>query len=146
VVVPILSPDGEWLGHVGRSWQKDAELPYLYGKGLQRRETLYNAAALNVQTDKPVMVVEGVLDALALWPDAVAVLGKPSEPQIWALADAARPVAVVLDGDAWSEGEALAMTLRLEGQRAGSVRLPPKTDPDEVDRGWLDEEVRRCLT
>lgn len=144
VVVPILSPDGVWLGYVGRSW-KDAMVKYLYPKGMNRREVLYNHAAVIQQTERPLFVVEGVFDALALWPDAVAVLGKPSDPQIFALADAPRPVAVCLDGDAWAEGQQLAMRLKLEGQRAGNIHLPPKKDPDEVPRAWLDEEAARCL-
>lgn len=146
VVVPVLSPDGDWQGFVARAWVKKHPIPYLYPKGMARRELLYNHAALNVQTERPVFVVEGVLDALALWPDAVAVLGKPSAGQIIALAETPRPVAVALDGDAWAEGEELAMTLQLEGQRAGNIRLPPKKDPDEVPRQWLDEEARRCLS
>lgn len=145
VVVPVLSPDGEWLGFVARAWTKKADVPYLYPRGMNRRDTLYNHAALLVRTERPVFVVEGVMDALALWPDAVAVLGKPSDPQVWALADCPRPVVVALDGDAWREGEELALRLQLEGQRAGNVRLPAKMDPDEVSRRWLDEEAQRCL-
>jgi DNA primase len=146
IVVPVLSPDNVWQGYVTRDWTGLAVSPYLYPPRMDRANLLYNHTALNEQTERPVMVVEGVLDALALWPDAVALLGKPSEPQVLALADCPRPVAIVLDGDAWEEGDALAMRLGLEGQRAGSVRLPPKKDPDEVDKAWLAEEVRRCLT
>jgi hypothetical protein len=145
VVVPVLSPDGDWLGFVARAWMKKHPIPYLYPRGMARREVLYNHAALLVRTEKPVFVVEGVLDALALWPDAVAVLGKPSDGQLIALAETPRPVAVALDGDAWAEGEELAMRLELEGQRACNIKLPPKTDPDEVPRAWLDEEARRLL-
>jgi hypothetical protein len=145
VVVPVLSPDEDWLGFVARAWTKKADVPYLYPEGMQRAEILYNHAALLVETDEPVYVVEGVMDTLALWPHSVALLGKPSDPQVWALADAERPVVVVLDGDAWREGDALALRLKLEGQRAGSVRLPAKLDPDEVPRDWLVEEGRRAL-
>jgi hypothetical protein len=160
VIVPITSPEGEWLGWVGRIWEsipKDildtifalgGSAPgrkYTYPAGMRRAEILFNSAALLVETDEPVIAVEGVFDALAYWPHAAAVLGTASEQQIWALGAARRPVAVVLDGDAWRQGEALAMRLQLEGQRAGFVRLPPKVDPDEVDQGWLREEARRCL-
>jgi DNA primase len=146
IIVPILNAIGEWLGYVGRAWTKNAARPYLYPKGMQRGEVLYNHAALLVETDTPVMVVEGVFDSLALWPDAVAVLGKPSHFQIDALSTAKRPIAVVLDGDAWREGYSLSMKLRLMGQQAGSVRLPPRTDPDEVDKNWLHERASQCLS
>lgn len=145
VVVPVLSPDDAWLGFVARDWTKQAQAPYLYPKGMERRDILYNHRALLVGNETPVFVVEGVMDALALWPDAVAVLGKPSDPQVWALADAARPVVVCLDGDAWREGEQLALRLQLEGQRAGNVILPPKTDPDEVPLELLRLAGLRCL-
>lgn len=145
VVVPMLSPDGIWMGFVARAWKKKHPIPYLYPKGMARRDALYNHAALLRDTDVPVFVVEGVMDSLALWPDAVAILGKPSDPQVWALAECKRPVAVCLDGDAWEEGETLAMRLRLEGQRAGNIVLPPTLDPDEVEVQWLREEARRVL-
>jgi DNA primase len=144
VVVPVLSPDDVWLGFVARAWTKKADVPYLYPKGMARRDILYNHKTL-LREGPPVFVVEGVMDALALWPDAVAVLGKPTDPQVWALADSPRPIAVCLDGDAWQEGEALALRLRLEGQRAGSIRLPPTKDPDEMEVQWLREEARRVI-
>ena len=145
IIVPVLTPDGDWVGYVGRTWTKKADMPYLYPRGMNR-QVLYNHAALFSQTDAPVFVVEGVMDALALWPDAVAVLGKVSEPQLWALVDAERPVAVCMDGDAWREGQELAMRLKLEGCRAGNIRLPPKKDPDEMEKSWLHEEARRVAT
>ena len=48
-------------------------------------------------------------------------------------------------GDAWEEGWALAMRLRLHGMRAGSVRLPPRKDPDQVDPAWLRAAARASL-
>lgn len=145
VIVPIFSPDAAWLGWVGRVWFKQADRAYVYPRGMKRAELLYNHAALLEESDTPVLVVEGVFDALAHWPNAVAVLGKPSEQQIYALASARRPVVAVLDGDAWREGWALAARLRIEGQRSGSVRLPPRLDPDEVPVQWLWENARRSL-
>ena len=146
VVFPILAA-GEWLGFISRLHRKaePGEASYLYPEWLKRKNTLYNFEALHVVTDEPVIVVEGALDALAYWPDSVAVLGKPSQEQTFMLADTHRPVAVVMDGDAWAEGMELSLKLQLEGQRAGFVRLPPRTDPDEVDRTWLREEARRCI-
>lgn len=145
VIVPIIDSQDKWQGWVGRAWRGDVEKPYLYPRGMKRAELMYNDAALDERTSEPVMVVEGVFDALALWPDAVAVLGKPSAWQVGALVAASRPIAVVLDGDAWREGEALAMSLRLHGQRAGFVRLPPRVDPDEVPKDELRAMARDCI-
>lgn len=143
VVVPVID-DGRWRGWVARSWGP-SDRPYLTATRMPRAEVFFNGRILDEESDAPALVVEGVFDALALWPAACAVLGKPSHWQIGALAAAPRPVVIVLDGDAHEQGWALAMRLRLEGQRAASVRLPPKTDPDEVPRAWLDAEIATAL-
>lgn len=144
VVVPLLDSDRDtWLGWVARSWKKDAERKYLYPRGMVR--SLYNHAILLEESDEPVYVVEGVFDALALWPYAVAVLGKPTEQHIEALISARRPVVMVLDGDAWEEGWALSMRLKMEGQTAGNIRLAPGVDPDEVDLADLWEAAKTSL-
>lgn len=145
VIVPVLADDGEtWLGWVGRTWY-NSDRAYTYPKGMARGSVFYNGKALVEPVDDPVLVVEGVFDAIHLWPRAVALLGKASEEQMDALAITRRPVVVVLDGDAWLEAYAMAARLRLHGQRAGYVRLPPKADPDEVPGAWLDEEIERAL-
>ena len=144
VVVPVKRA-GAWLGWVARAWTKQAERTYLYPRGMQRGSVLYNEAALDVETDHPVLVVEGVFDALALWPHAVAVLGKPSRWQEDRLLFAHRPVSVVLDGDAHDEGWAFGNKLALRGAKAGSVKLPPKADPDEVDKAALFAAAWRSI-
>ena len=141
VIVPIPdydNPELDWIGWVSRDATGTAERPYLYPRNMDRLGLLYNAPALWVETETPVYVVEGTLDALALWPDAVAVLGKPLDSQIALLARARRPVVVALDGDAWALGQTLAWTLRMYNQRSGAVRLPPGLDPDEIPRDVLD--------
>jgi DNA primase len=146
VVVPVLV-DGNWRGWVARDFTGKAEKKYLNARGNWRGDVLFGADALRRETETPVMITEGVFDALPFVGDAVAVLGKPTEEQLWIIKTTARrPVAVVLDGDAHEEGWALAMKLRLDGIRAGSVRLPPKKDPDQVDRNWLFEEARRVIS
>ncbi len=142
VVVPIDGPGGVLAGWVGRSWVPDVPRKYLYASGMQRQSLVYNGDVLQEETETPVLVVEGVFDCFPFWPDAVAVLGKPSEGQVGVLAAARRPVVVVLDGDAWEEGRSLAWRLRFDGARAGFVRLPACLDPDEVDPAWLAAEAR----
>lgn len=144
VVVPVLSPAGEWWGWVSRVWGGVRD-PYRTAPGMALGAGVYNHAALLLKTDEPVMVVEGCFDALPYWPKAVAMLGKPKKAQVASLAEAQRPVVVVLDGDAWQEGQMLAMDLQFQGQTAGYVRLPPKQDPNSVDPAWLREEVSKCL-
>lgn len=143
VIVPCLNPDGSWWGWFGRSWVP-CDLGYKTAPGMSR-EKLYNARALAVETERPVLVVEGVLDALPYWPDAVACLGKPGEPQFDRLLDARRPVAVCLDGDAWEEARVLAWRLKMRGRRAGFVRLPAASDPNSIDQDWLRAAAAECV-
>jgi len=132
IVVPV-HPLGstEWRGWVGRAWNPDVDLRYVYPPGMPRGQLLFNADALLVETTTPVLVVEGVFDALPHWPNAVACLGKPVESQVQMMKGARRPLLVALDGDAWSEGAALAMRLNLSGKTAASLRLPPRKDPGD---------------
>ena len=154
IVVPF--PDyekpGAWAGWVARAYRPLAPMPdgrlppqYRYARGFKRDRYFYNSPELFVDTEKPFFVVEGALDVHALWPDAGALLGKPLAFHAALLASAYRPIAVCMDGDAWEDGWSLAMQIRFLGGRAGNIRLPPKIDPDEVERQWLDEEARRCL-
>lgn len=146
IVAPVFADDERTLvGWSARAWVRGARVPYLNAPGPWRSSCLYNASALYVQTDAPVLVVEGVFDALAYWPDAVALLGKPTGAQLSLLAASKRPIAVVLDGDAWVEGDAIAYRLRLRGVTAGAVRLPACVDPDEVDHSALREAAQACL-
>jgi DNA primase len=141
VVVPIFDPLGRVLvGWSARSYVESPFPKYLYPTGMDRRSIVYNGAALLRDTADPIFAVEGVFDALALWPDAIAFLGKPSAPQIEALVSSKRPVVALLDGDAWRESLALMLRLMLRGHAAGSVRLPPRLDPATVDA----EAVRRA--
>lgn len=144
VVVPVLDEVGDWLGWVARAWGQ-SERPHDSMRGPWKRSVLYRQDLLLEETEEPILVVEAAFDAIAHWGRAVAVMGKPSAEQLDALAAARRPVVLALDGDAWLEGVAYALRLRLMGQRAASVRLPPGADPDEMPWSWLSEEARRGL-
>lgn len=146
LIVPVLDVDQHtWLGFSARDWTGKQEPKYRYPRGMARGSLLYNWAAIYEETDVPLIFVEGVFDALPYWPDSSAGLGKPGDYHRRLLCGARRPIAVCLDGDAWEEGWSLAQYLQLNDRRAGAVRLPPGSDPNTVDHGWLREEARRCL-
>lgn len=137
-------------GFIGRAWvaKEDCDMPYLYPTGMPKGVVLYNQSALWVPTEEPAGVVEGSFDTFPLHPDGVAVLGDigdMSDEQFWMFADARRPVCTIPDGDAWAKGHGIALRLRIEGQRAGCVVLPPKTDPDEVPTDLLREHMWRAI-
>ena len=147
VVIPNLLDDGGWFGYTTRAYDKGVpkKLAYKYPPGSWRGDVVYNQPALHSRSREHLYIVEGAFDALFLWPHAVAVLGMPSERQVALLAGSKRPLVAVLDADAWVQGWALSQKLRLEGCRAGAVRLVDGADPDEVDPAWLWEAARESL-
>jgi DNA primase len=146
IIVPVLDVDEcTWLGYSARDYTDKLDPRYRYPRGMARGVLLYNWAALYARTDAPLILVEGVFDALPYWPDCVASLGKPGDYHRRLLIESTRPVAVCLDGDAHEEGWALSEYLRLHGSRSGSVQLPPGADPNTVEPSWLIEEARRCI-
>lgn len=146
VIVPVLDEDQNWLWYVARAWVATARLRYLYPAG-SRGGTLYRGWAVKTPTMTPLLLVEGVFDALAHWPHASAFLGKPTAGQLdWISREAQRPLVVVLDGDAWETGWASCMRLKILGVEAGCVRLPPKSDPAEIQAPDLLEAARYSLS
>lgn len=131
VILPVYDTHDVLRWYVGRSWKAKSVLPYLYPVGA-REGVVFNERALDVQTDVPALVVEGMFDAYALWPHGVAVLGKTTEKHLERLRHAQRPVVLVPDGDAWQEGLAQLQWLRMRGVCSGLLRLPPRKDPDEL--------------
>lgn len=100
--------------------------------GVKRESTLYGFGAIRGADN--VWVVEGIFDALALWPEpAVALLGKDaSRRQMERLCGLDRELIVSLDGDAWEESKVLAQRLTLRGARVSWVRLPAGRDPCDL--------------
>jgi len=143
VVLPLLDGADLWRGWVARDWTGTADRPYLNAKSMSR-EFLWNGHVLDIETDEPAIIVEGIFDAVSLWPNACAVLGKPTHQHVDLMLGARRPVVLCLDGDAIDEEWELLAKLRLYGVRSGAIRLPAKVDPDEaVD--YVRARARVCL-
>ena len=134
LIIPVLVDD-KWVGWVGRSIYK-SKMPYRNHAGAWKNSVMFNQDILKSEATF-VFVVEGVLDAVHLWPNAVAVLGKPSQHHLMMLRNSNKKIIMLLDGDAWREGEANASRLRVLGCKAGSIKLPPKEDPDAFTKKEL---------
>lgn len=144
LIFPMLKGQ-EWVGFIGRAWNPNTWMRYLYPEGMSRAN-MYLEYLMDEPTDEPILVVEGCMDAIAMYPRAMAVLGKPTEAHLEKLLKTKRPVIFCLDGDAWRESEACSLKLKVDGKIAsGFVKLPPGYDPNEVSREWLLEECRLCL-
>jgi len=144
VVVPVFDAGGRWEWWVARAWVPKAEKPYMYPSGA-RGGLLFNERVIDIATDEPALVVEGVFDAIPHLPDVVACLGKPNDAHMERLARSRRPVVFALDGDAWEEALGACLRLRMDGVPTGAIRLPPRTDPHVTDRGALRSAARRAL-
>jgi len=126
LVVPLW--DGEKLsGFVARN-VKDRS--YRYPKGFQREISMFNKDRL--WDDEPIVVVEGVFDAMPHYPHAVAVLGKPSKEHKKLLASVRKRVYIMLDGDARAESWALAQLLKVQGIDAIYVPVASGKDPGDA--------------
>jgi len=145
VIVPVRTVDGTLAGWVGRDYTGVSPRKYVNSKGMPRRSLLFNAGALATAQIVPVIVVEGVFDALPVWPHAVAVLGKPSEEQLRRLRQSGRAVAFAFDADTAQLSCALAAQFRLWDVQAGWVALPSGTDPGDADPSWLIEQAKACI-
>jgi hypothetical protein len=112
-IIPVWSWDNWCCGFSARFVSGcDNPVKYLYPKGMDR-DDIYLAEELKRETDEPILVVEGVLDALAYWPNAVACLGKPTGSQLQNIAaNTRRPVVVAMDRDAPREAKAARAVLR----------------------------------
>lgn len=129
VIVPFLDEDGCWMGWQGRKIDYKA-----YHTEKDKKALMWNQPAVMAESDQPLMVCEGVYDALPFWPNAVACLGKPYGPQVELLMRSPRFVVFVLDGDSHRESQAMADHLESCQRRAGAVLLPPGQDPSKLDR------------
>lgn len=149
LVVPHLLPDGTWWGYTARDYsgRRPKAFRFVFPKGMASDKHLFNEQALQVKTDTPCLVVEGVLDALEYMPHVVACQGKPKPSHLSKFLKAKRPVVFVLDGDAWREGRAYALSLRIESRPSGYVHLPPTTDPNDarVDPDWVQQRAFECI-
>ena len=142
VILPIEDRFGNLVAWQGRRIRAGKGPRYYTAEGSPRGSLFYGEHHVHTG-DGPLMVVEGPMDALRHWGRAVAMFGKPSKIQRdRLLAWTHRPLVVVMDGDAWRDGDGLAKWLTAMGHpRAGCVALPAGADPDTFDPGVLRQAV-----
>lgn len=130
------------VGFAARAIMKGVEPRYLYPPGMDRKTHLFGEA---FPLTEDLWIVEGPLDALALYPEAVACFGKAVTDEqmdlVVSMAKMHREIIVCLDGDAWEEGRILSVQLYLRGcENVRWCKLPPGEDP-----GSLGQKVKEFL-
>ena len=142
VVIPHKHPNGDWWGYTARQVPAllDTTAKATAPRGMQDDGyKVFNQVALTVDTQCPVLVMEGAIDTLRYLPDAIACLGKADRKLVELLSTMRaaqgfmRPIVVCLDGDAQDEQFAVTLQLRLRGFNVVRVELPAGKDPDTVD-------------
>ncbi len=137
IIIPHIL-NNEWHGFAARTIYKKAEPKYLNAPGMDRRHTLFG---YHFKPNGPRYLVEGPLDAVALYPHAVASFGKNvTDEQILLLEDLKEKIIVCLDGDAWEEGYGLYLRLLMRGVNCNWCKLPPGEDP-----GKLGSKVKKYI-
>ena len=159
IMFPIEDVRGRVIAFGGRAMSKDVPAKYLNSPEtdlFHKGRVLYNHSRARKEADgRPVIVVEGYMDAIALhaagFPEAVAPLGTALTEQhlamLWRMSD--EPI-LCLDGDeAGLRAAYRAVDLALERLEPGrSMRfaiLPDGQDPDDLLRGAGPEALREVL-
>jgi hypothetical protein len=143
IVFPSFDENGELNYLVGRAtWQpkdKDAFfMSYRQPPNLKKYDIIFNE--LDIDWNRPVVLVEGVFDAIGL-PNSIPLLGKSLEPH-WKLfqklIENKCDIILMLDGDAYDEQFRIAANLKAYGAKNVScIWLPLHMDPGSLKRSEL---------
>ena len=146
IIIPI-TIEGKWVGYVGRSYEDAPYMKFCNSVNSWRKHCVWNMDSLYDANlvGKPLLVMEGILDAIPYYPYAVALMGKPSREQTNLLSTVNRPIIVCLDGDATRESEALSLKLKVLGKRSSHIRLAHGEDPNSAATEYIWSLVNQEL-
>jgi DNA primase len=142
IAIPIRDEDGDLVAYAGRRL-KAADIKehgkYRFPKGFRKELVLYNLdRAKPIAAERGVIVVEGFFSVLGLFeagiPNVVALMGSSlSEAQADLLAEYAKEVTLLFDGDESGRGGADAARAALEKRVPTRViRLPEGLEPEAL--------------
>jgi len=144
VIVPIYD-NGVLVCFVARTIDSDNKKKYLNASGVKLKKVgiLFNIdMAFNFN---PIILTEGVFDAIAVGDDAVALLGTSmTHEQINRIVDLHKDVIVCLDGDARPHTYDYAKSLYDNGVNVRICVLPRNEDPSSL--GVTDKTVKETFT
>lgn len=143
IIIPIYH-EGRYAGWQARFVGKipeGSDIPkYFTGPGTPRGRLLYSYDLARQQ--KFGCIVEGPTDVWRFGPEAVAVLGKPTQHQGNLMAMTWQTIVVLLDHDARRESYQLFDYLRTGGKRVVEIDLPVDMDPGDYK---TTDELRRFV-
>jgi len=137
---------------VARSLDPAAEPKVLYPAGSRRSDVVFNLDRLErLQHPRPLIITEGVFDALRLPNQAVAILGSQMSAQqitlLGRLPVGWRPFIILMDGDKAGRNASLQIHRALwsHGLPHVEARLPEGTDPSDAPSDALEKAIRDAL-
>ena len=137
---------------VARALDPAVEPKVLYPAGSRRSDVVFNLDRLErLQHPRPLIITEGVFDALRLPNEAVAILGSQmSFQQITLVARLAvgwRPFIIMMDGDKAGRNASrqIHRSLWSHGIPHVEARLPEGIDPNAASDGVLQETIDKAM-
>ena len=141
VIIPSYDGQGVLSGFVSRSYLKNEKLAYLNSRG--PRDFVFFDHLINWRW--PVILCEGVFDAMAIGTNAIPLLGKRLSgylrAKIWA--SPADRVYVALDADARSEAFGICRSIRAMYKDSYFVNLP-HGDPSELGKDSVWKAIKEA--
>ena len=148
IIFPVFDSNRDkTVGYVARLWRKkqEGEKVYLYPKGMRTGSFLYDQHLLYKKTNSPLLLVEGVLDALPYHGQACAFFGKPSRIQKKLLEKANRPLVIAMDSDALVDTKRLFNYLKGRNRIVDYIALPKGEDPNSVGVTWMMNKISNLV-
>jgi len=137
---------------VARALDPAVEPKVLYPKGSRRSDVVFNLDRLErLQHPRPLIITEGVFDALRMPNCAVAILGSQMSAQqitlLGRLPVGWRPFVILMDGDkaGRSASGQIHKSLWSHGIPHTEARLPEGTDPSDAPPGILEGTIKEAL-
>jgi DNA primase len=137
---------------VARALDPAVEPKVLYPAGSRRSDVVFNLDRLErLQHPRPLIITEGVFDALRLPNQAVAILGSQMSAQqvtlLGRLPVGWRPFIIMMDGDKAGRNASLQIHRALwsHGIPHVEARLPDGMDPSDAPSQFLDAAIKDAL-
>ena len=129
IIVPSFDDGGNLNYFVGRSFY-DTKLKYK-NPAVSKNIVGFD---LFINWNEPIVLVEGVFDAIAIKRNAIPLFGKtiPDNLMRKIIQNKVKEIYLCLDKDALTDALNISQTLMNTGIRVGMVDLPDDTDPSSI--------------
>jgi len=139
IIIPSFDDDGYINYFIGRA-HTTSSIPYL--KPGESKNIIFNE--LSVDWDKPIILIEGVFDAIKAGENAIPILGSflaPDSALLYRIAESQTPTYLALDTDAQKQEQIIAARLKRYGVPVYHIDIGKYNDVGEMPK----EEFQICV-